>query len=248
MSLVFGLALSAHAQTQPGELVDSWLSAIELPWSQPQKPHPSVARIIVPERDGVAFGSGTLVDVNDEHGLVVTNWHVVEGAAREITVVFPDGFRSAAEVLKLDRDWDLAALRILKPRSTGIARTAGTTTRRDVDDRRLWFRILSCGHRPLHPVRWAGAELPVRDGRAVGHGASGRFWRPDLQQPRSTGRCIVRRRPRSHVRKLLWTGAPLSDLDLKIPTDATRHNRSGSPDPDNATASLSSRARPAPSA
>ena len=48
MSLVFGLALSAHAQTQPGELVDSWLSAIELPWSQPQKPHPSVAHSSFP--------------------------------------------------------------------------------------------------------------------------------------------------------------------------------------------------------
>src|SRR5215510_4279552 len=40
-------------------------------------PHPAVARIIVPEDGATAFGSGTLVAVNEKHGLVVTNWHVV---------------------------------------------------------------------------------------------------------------------------------------------------------------------------
>src|SRR5688500_10375651 len=34
-------------------------------------PHPAVARIIVPERGVTAFGSGTLVDVRDQYGLVV---------------------------------------------------------------------------------------------------------------------------------------------------------------------------------
>ena len=41
------------------------------------KPHPAVARIIVPEGGATAFGSGTLVGVRNDHGLVVTNWHVV---------------------------------------------------------------------------------------------------------------------------------------------------------------------------
>ena len=40
-------------------------------------PHPAVARIIVPEDDAIAYGSGTLIDVRDQYGLVVTNWHVV---------------------------------------------------------------------------------------------------------------------------------------------------------------------------
>lgn len=87
--------------------------------SQPaasQQPHPSVVRVIVPERDGTAFGSGTLVDVDGEYGLVVTNWHVVRDAAGPVQVVFPDGYRSAAAVVKCDRDWDLAALAIWKPR------------------------------------------------------------------------------------------------------------------------------------
>ncbi|MEX2168766.1 MAG: serine protease [Pirellulales bacterium] len=78
-------------------------------------PHPAVARIIVPERDGTAFGSGTLVDVRDKYGLVVTNHHVVGHASGPIEVVFPGGFRSHARSLKMDSEWDLAALVIWRP-------------------------------------------------------------------------------------------------------------------------------------
>ena len=78
-------------------------------------PHPAVARIIVPEDGSTAFGSGTLVGVRDQHGLVVTNWHVVRDAAGLVEVVFPDGFRSHARPLKVDQDWDLAALVIWRP-------------------------------------------------------------------------------------------------------------------------------------
>lgn len=79
------------------------------------KPHPAVARIIVPEDGSTAFGSGTLVGVRDQHGLVVTNWHVVREAVGLVEVVFPDGFRSHARPLKVDSDWDLAALVIWRP-------------------------------------------------------------------------------------------------------------------------------------
>lgn len=109
--LVVGLVSSSDAQGWP-EL----LSSPDWPWSVPQQPHPAVARITVPQRDrSLALGSGTLVDANGKLGLVVTNWHVVDGAAGEITVAFPSGFRSGAKVLKVDRDWDLAALAIQKP-------------------------------------------------------------------------------------------------------------------------------------
>ncbi len=53
--------------------------------------------------------------VDEAHGLVVTNWHVVREATGPITVVFSDGFRSGARLLKTDRDWDLAALAIQRP-------------------------------------------------------------------------------------------------------------------------------------
>lgn len=80
------------------------------------RPHPAVARIVVPEGDGAtSYGSGTLVDVRNQFGLVVTNWHVVRDGTGEVEVVFPDGFRSKARPLKVDADWDLAALVIWRP-------------------------------------------------------------------------------------------------------------------------------------
>ncbi|MCE5301989.1 MAG: serine protease [Planctomycetaceae bacterium] len=78
-------------------------------------PHPAVVRVAAPERDGVSYGSGTLVAVNESSGLVLTNWHVVRDAIGPILVYFPDGFRSGAYLLGTDRDWDLAALAIRRP-------------------------------------------------------------------------------------------------------------------------------------
>ena len=86
-----------------------------------QQPHPAVCRIMVPEKDGISFGSGTLVAVQDKYGLVVTNWHVVQNSTQAVNVVFPNGFRSGARVLKTDRDWDLAALLIWRPDSSPVS-------------------------------------------------------------------------------------------------------------------------------
>lgn len=78
-------------------------------------PHPAVARIIVPEAGATSYGSGTFVDARDQFGLVITNWHVVRDAQGVVEVLFPDGFRSKARALKVDPDWDLAALVIWRP-------------------------------------------------------------------------------------------------------------------------------------
>jgi hypothetical protein len=78
-------------------------------------PHPAVVRVYAPERNGASLGSGALVAVSQDHGLVITNWHVVRDATGPIVVAFPDGFRSGATLLKADRDWDLAALAIWRP-------------------------------------------------------------------------------------------------------------------------------------
>jgi hypothetical protein len=83
--------------------------------SQPQIPHPAVVRVVVQERGSLSHGSGTLVDVHGDYGLVITNWHVILDSAGEVVVVFPDGFRSAGRVLKADRDWDLAVVAIWRP-------------------------------------------------------------------------------------------------------------------------------------
>ncbi len=81
------------------------------------QPHPAIARITVPEKNAVSYGSGTLIDARGEFGLVVTNWHVVRDAAGTITVDFPEGHRSAAHVVRTDPDWDLAALAIHRPKA-----------------------------------------------------------------------------------------------------------------------------------
>lgn len=81
----------------------------------PPAPHPAVVRVRVPEHGGTAYGSGTLIDIRDEYGLVLTNWHVVQGATGPIEVTFPSGFVSQARSLKVDSDWDLAALVIWRP-------------------------------------------------------------------------------------------------------------------------------------
>ncbi len=95
--------------------------SFSLPFStSSQTPHPAVVRITVPEQGATSHGSGTLVNVAGQHGLVVTNWHVIREAAGEIMVDFPDGFRSAARVVKIDQDWDLAALQIWRPNAMPI--------------------------------------------------------------------------------------------------------------------------------
>jgi len=79
------------------------------------QPHPAVVRVIVPEEGATAYGSGTLVDLRDQFGLVITNWHVVRDAKGMVEVEFPGGFKSKARPLKVDPDWDLAALVIWRP-------------------------------------------------------------------------------------------------------------------------------------
>lgn len=117
LGLLLLVTQPVFAQVASPPPANNWLaSALESVRPQPARPHPAVVRVIAPERDGMSLGSGTLVDVNDTYGLVVTNWHVVRDATGEITIIFPDGFRSGGHVLKTDRDWDLAAVAIWKPR------------------------------------------------------------------------------------------------------------------------------------
>ncbi|MCA9237950.1 MAG: trypsin-like peptidase domain-containing protein [Planctomycetales bacterium] len=84
-------------------------------------PHPAVARIVVPENGATSYGSGVLVDVRDDYGLVITNWHVVRDAAGTVEVIMPGGFTSKARPLKVDPDWDLAALVIWRPPMPPVA-------------------------------------------------------------------------------------------------------------------------------
>lgn len=87
---------------------------------------PSVAKIICrsapiqSETDGVlsipySYGTGSYVSEYRDWGVVLTNWHVVNEAPEEISVVFPDRAYRARVILH-DPMWDLAALVIENPR------------------------------------------------------------------------------------------------------------------------------------
>jgi len=82
--------------------------------------HPAVARIVAPGEGSISYGSGTLVYVDDQTGIVITNWHVVNEATGPISVHFPDGFYSLGSVQQIDQDWDLAAIAIRKPNVTPV--------------------------------------------------------------------------------------------------------------------------------
>jgi S1-C subfamily serine protease len=132
LAILAAVVVSVIVRTASASTLGGWLglpqpleaAAAELggafanhaPLATSDRPHPAVARIIVPEGDtAISYGSGTLVDVRDQFGLVVTNWHVVRDGTGEVEVVFPNGFKSKARPLKVDEDWDLAALVIWRP-------------------------------------------------------------------------------------------------------------------------------------
>ena len=104
----------AAASTPAAPLADISLYALA-DQLRSDRPHPAVARIVVPEEGATSYGSGTLIDVREGFGLVITNWHVVRDATGPIEVRFPGGFSSKARSLKVDPDWDLAALVVWKP-------------------------------------------------------------------------------------------------------------------------------------
>lgn len=105
-------ASQAAAVWTPQNLADYLLTG--------QTPHPAVARIIAPEQSSTSLGSGVLVDINRNQGLVLTNWHVVRESRSAVLVQFPDGFQSAGTVVRWDEAWDLAALVIWKPTATPV--------------------------------------------------------------------------------------------------------------------------------
>ncbi|MBI3838178.1 MAG: trypsin-like peptidase domain-containing protein [Planctomycetia bacterium] len=112
-------AVSAFAQgTAPNSLFGTLPRAAD--WPKPPTIHPAVVRIVAPGQGSISYGSGTLVSVNDQYGVVLTNWHVVNEATGPISVHFPDGFYSIGSIQKIDRDWDLAAIAIKKPNAQSV--------------------------------------------------------------------------------------------------------------------------------
>ena len=151
--------------------------------------HPAVVRIDVEGEENVVYhGSGTLIDVSENRGIVITNWHVIrdvatrDGAIRDgagkIRVRFPDGFVAEASVLQSDKTWDLAALAIARPRvkpvklaeripRIGDALTVigyGSGTYRQSAGRLLQF----CAPGMTEPAEIIEVTTPVRSGDSGG--------------------------------------------------------------------------------
>jgi hypothetical protein len=195
------LALTGGGTSAASAAPDLW----SWPTAAEQQPHPAVVRIVTQDANGMSLGSGTLVDVRDRYGLVVTNWHVVRDARGAIHVVFPDGFRSAAEVLKTDRHWDLAALVIWRPAAEPLP-----LAERGADDSRLWQRLVSFRLGPLHAIPGSQPASSIRAGRAVGCGSSRRLGRTDHQPAGAAGGGVVRFCGRHHLGKLCSASAAVS--------------------------------------
>ena len=86
---------------------------------------------------GKGFGSGVLID---EHGSIVTNAHVVTGAAK-IMATMLDGTRLPAELIGSDPQSDIALLQVILPKGPYSPALLG-----DSDKLETGQKVLAIGH------------------------------------------------------------------------------------------------------
>jgi S1-C subfamily serine protease len=128
-------------------------------------PHPAVARIANRNRAGQYLGSGTLVDKDDARGIVVTCAHLFRDGVGQISVAFAGGKTFGANLVAIDRQWDLAALEIAPPAAPPVEIAAAAPRPGD------WLE--SCGFGPGGRVErrrlrpGCPRSDPTRRGRAV---------------------------------------------------------------------------------
>lgn len=72
--------------------------------------HPAVVRVANALRGSRYYGTGTLVENDEQGGLVLTCAHLFPQGSGDVALTFSDGRRVQARVLALDSVWDLAAL------------------------------------------------------------------------------------------------------------------------------------------
>jgi hypothetical protein len=75
-------------------------------------PHPAIARLVVVSGATRSYGTGTLIASDSTHSWVLTCAHLFSSRPESITVRFPDGRQFPAQLVGLDRTWDLALVQI----------------------------------------------------------------------------------------------------------------------------------------
>ena len=91
----------------------------------------------IPQAPGKGLGAGVLID---EQGSIVTNAHVVDGAAN-ITVTLHDGTRLLAELIGTDPQSDIALLHVMLPKGRHTPAQLG-----DSDKLEIGQKVLAIGH------------------------------------------------------------------------------------------------------
>jgi serine protease Do len=91
----------------------------------------------ITQASGRGLGSGIVID---EEGSIVTNAHVVEGAAK-ITVTLHDGTRLPAELIGSDPQTDVALLQVTLPKGQHVPAHLG-----DSDKLEIGQKVLAIGH------------------------------------------------------------------------------------------------------
>ncbi len=131
--------ISVNAPVNPLAAQDSFVALY-------QQLSPGVVIIKVASQQGEAMGAGF---VYDSSGHVVTNFHVVDGAANnKVEVDFMDGFKSYATIVGTDLDSDLAVLNVQAPASEFHPLTVG-----DSDKVQIGQTVIAIGN----PFRYLGS-------------------------------------------------------------------------------------------
>ncbi len=91
----------------------------------------------ITQASGKGLGSGILID---EAGTIVTNAHVVAGAAK-ITVTLHDGTRLPAELIGSDLQTDVALLQVMLPKGPHVPALLG-----DSDKLEIGQKVVAIGH------------------------------------------------------------------------------------------------------
>lgn len=181
-----GTVPDAPDAAAPPDNAPTFAAAAQFGQAEPQaappdagRPRPVVARVSAATGPSLDIGSGVLVQVAGDTGIVLTNWHVVRGNRHAVTVAWPDGTKSAGRVLAWDDAWDLAAVAVARPGAPPVPIAAQAP--------RIGDRLTIAGYGPhgkyleqtgevtmyasptgRHPQQWVECRAAARQGDSGG--------------------------------------------------------------------------------